>query len=95
MTDNEVKYRAEATILRWFIIMLLVMACAAGVGGFFLEERFRSIDNEARAQHWEKLEQGQARIRGMLDKQYTLSMQNDEHLRQCTGCHSHHKTVIK
>lgn len=84
---KEIALRAEAITWRWFVCFLITIFIGVTIATFIFNERFRAEDNLARAKHWERLETGDDRIRAMLDKQYTLSMNNSDRLMHCAACH--------
>jgi hypothetical protein len=91
MTDqNNQRFDKYAGQLIVAIVLIFIISS-------IVEFYARSKDNQARAEHWTKLEVGQDRIRAMLNKQYSFSQLSDEHLRQCNTCHNHPhaKGIIK
>lgn len=88
MTEMEARINQETNILRWFILLLLVMAICAALGGYMIQERNRAFDNTERAKHWTLLEVNQTRIQSMILKNHDAILRVEGKLNQCGQCHS-------
>jgi hypothetical protein len=100
----EMRLIKEVHLWRSLVILLLVInLCASGVA-YLLDVNQHASDNALRAQNWAELKGGILknyetinanfdRQRLMTLKNYEAILRNDEHLRQCSGCHSHPKVA--
>jgi hypothetical protein len=89
----QTRFDKEMYSWRGLAIFLIVLFTCIVSTGYVFEERQRGLDNKERAYHWTIMEQGLERNRAMVSKNYDTVMLVDEHLRQCSGCHSHPTTT--
>jgi uncharacterized protein HemX len=74
---------------RSLVVLLLVLFIGITALGFVADQRQHGADNKERATHWTLIEQGNERNRGMIVKNWEALKEVDNHLRQCSECHSH------
>lgn len=90
MTD-ESKYFLERELWMWrgFAILLLLILAITNVTTYLVDRDQHSTDNSQRARAWATIEANQGQIKDLINGNHEAILTVDDHLRQCSGCHSH------
>jgi hypothetical protein len=89
MTIEGEKLRIETIMWRWFVAFLLIFFIGITVLGFIFSGKNEATINT----HWNEIKIKQDRIIGITNKNYQMLVNNDNHLRECVSCHSHHPKI--
>jgi hypothetical protein len=84
--------KRELWMWRGLAIVLFLMMISTSIITAMQDIQRHASDNIERATNWTLIKQGLERNRAMLDHNYQAIQVVDEHLRQCSGCHSHPTT---
>jgi hypothetical protein len=82
MDGTEAELRKELWMWRGVAILFILILSLTTIVTFYLDRNQHMRDNIERAAHWQKIEDGVGQNNEAIQRV-------DEHLRQCSGCHTH------
>lgn len=85
------KFTMEKELWAWraMMIFLLLTNLITSFITFQIDRSQHAIDNKERAAAWQYMKDRLEGNRSMIMKNHEAVLTIDEHLRQCSGCHSH------
>ena len=95
MNGSDVELRKELWMWRGVTIIILLIALITNLITFFVDRDQHAKDNQERAAAWQMLYGKADRNKDLIQRNAESVSKLEEHLRQCSGCHSHPNVKMK
>jgi hypothetical protein len=89
MNGTDTELRKELWMWRGIIILAITLFTVVSIFSYLANRDAVEYDRVERNKAWSTIQINQTRIMSKLDKHYDATILVDEHLRQCSNCHSH------